>query len=214
LEEAGKKIVGELEFANMFAPDTEVIAITGTNGKSTTTALIGNIFKLFEPSTVVGGNLGTPYSELLLHNPNPKYAVLETSCFQLETIEQYHPKVSVFLNLTEDHLDRYKTMAEYFEAKKRIFMNQNETDFAVLNFDDVNLLELSKSLKPNVFFFSSKNLVEKGAFLYKDEVFFIKAKDKKPKKIIDRSNIRLPGLHNVENVLASITASMLLDVAS
>ncbi|MBP8612549.1 MAG: UDP-N-acetylmuramoyl-L-alanine--D-glutamate ligase [Candidatus Atribacteria bacterium] len=212
LEEAGKKIVGELEFANMFAPDTEVIAITGTNGKSTTTALIGNIFKLFEPSTVVGGNLGTPYSELLLHNPNPKYAVLETSCFQLETIEQYHPKVSVFLNLTEDHLDRYKTMEEYFEAKKRIFMNQNETDFAVLNFDDVNLLELSKSLKPNVFFFSSKNLVEKGAFLYKDEVFFIKAKDKKPKKIIDRSNIRLPGLHNVENVLASITASMLLDV--
>ena len=212
LDNSGKKIIGELEFANMFAPNTEVVAITGTNGKSTTTALTGSIFKLFEPSTVVGGNLGTPYSELLLHNPNPKYAVLETSCFQLETIEQYHPKVSVFLNLTEDHLDRYKTMAEYFEVKKRIFMNQNENDFAVLNFEDENLFELSKTLKPKVFFFSPKNKVERGTFLFKDEIFFRDAKNKKPQKIIDRSSIKLPGLHNVENVLASITAAKLMNI--
>ncbi|MGB9793936.1 MULTISPECIES: UDP-N-acetylmuramoyl-L-alanine--D-glutamate ligase [Caldisericum] len=212
LESKGIKIIGELEFANMFAPNTKVIAITGTNGKSTTTALTGHIFKLHNPNTVVGGNLGTPYSELLLENPNPEYAVLETSCFQLETIEQYHPKVSVFLNFTEDHLDRYASMEDYFKAKKRIFMNQTESDYAILNYDDVVVRELSDEIKPRKYFFSLKEVVNSGAFLKDNKIFFKENKFSEPIEIIDRKEIPLLGLHNVENTLASVISSIVMGV--
>ncbi|MEF3244943.1 MAG: UDP-N-acetylmuramoyl-L-alanine--D-glutamate ligase [Caldisericaceae bacterium] len=212
LEECGKKIIGELEFANMFASNTEVIAITGTNGKSTTTALTYHIIKDFYPSSVYGGNLGTPYSFLLLENPNPQFAILETSCFQLETIEQYHPKVSVFLNFTEDHLDRYGTMDNYLEAKKRIFLNQTESDFTVLNFDDSTLRELAKDLRPKVYFFSLTNKVDRGAYLLGGEIYFKDSTTSESIKIINRSDIPLLGLHNVENTLAAITASILIGV--
>lgn len=212
LQSEGVKIIGELEFANMFAPNTKVIAITGTNGKSTTTALTGHIFKLYEPRTVVGGNLGTPYAELLLENPDPKFAVIETSCFQLETIEQYHPVVSVFLNFTEDHLDRYKSMEEYLEAKKRIFLNQNESDFAVLNYDDEVVKKLADKVKPKVYFFSLKENVQSGAYLKDDKIYFKESKNAKPVEVIRRSEIPLLGLHNVQNTLASVVSALVMGV--
>ncbi|BAL81309.1 UDP-N-acetylmuramoyl-L-alanine--D-glutamate ligase [Caldisericum exile] len=212
LESKGIKIIGELEFANMFSPNTKIIAITGTNGKSTTTALTGHIFKLFNQNTVVGGNLGTPYSELLLENPNPEYAVLETSCFQLETIEQYHPEVSVFLNFTEDHLDRYTSMEDYLKAKKRIFINQTESDFAILNYDDEVVKNLSKEIKPQVYYFSLKESIESGAFLKDNKIYFREDKFSKPKEIIEKEEIPLLGLHNVQNTLASILCSIVMGV--
>jgi len=205
------KIIGELEFAYMFAPNTTVIAITGTNGKSTTTALIGHIFKNYNKNTVVGGNLGTPYAELLLENPAPTYSVLETSCFQLETIEQYHPEVSVFLNFSENHLDRYNSVDEYLETKKRIFMNQTVDDFAVLNYDDPVVRNLEKEIKPRAFFFSTKREVIRGSFLLSSDIFFKKEGGEKC-FILKKSDIKLIGMHNVENVLASITVSMLLGI--
>ncbi len=148
IREKGISYIGEMEFAYRQSLKTSIIAVTGTNGKSTTTALIGYIFS--DLNSVTGGNLGTPFSALLLENPSPEFAILETSCFQLESIENYHPHIVVFLNFTEDHLDRYPSMTEYFNAKKRIFTNQNEGDFAIFNYDDPVVKELSSETKAKI----------------------------------------------------------------
>ncbi len=200
--------VGEMEFAYGLARDVKVIAITGTNGKSTTTTLTGNIFHYSRYDTVTGGNLGTPYSALLLNNPHPDVAVLETSSFQLETIESFHPKVSVFLNFSEDHLNRYRSMNEYLEYKKRIFENQTSRDFAVLNFDDPIVKNL-KNVKSKIFYFSRKNPVERGTFLREGKIIF---RNKQDEVVAGIESIHLIGAHNIDNVLASVTAAKLFNV--
>ena len=202
------RCIGEMEFAFELARDVKIIAITGTNGKSTTTALTGNIFRYSHYNTVTGGNLGTPYSALLLNNPHPDVAILETSSSQLETIESFHPKVSVFLNFSEDHLDRYKNMDEYLKYKKRIFENQTSQDFALLNFDDPVVKNI-KNIKSKVFYFSRKNLVERGTFLKKGKIIF---RDGEDEIIAGVESIHLIGAHNIDNVLASVTAAKLFNI--
>ncbi len=201
-------IIGEMEFAFRSAPSTEVVAITGTNGKSTTTALTGNIFKYSSFDTVVGGNLGTPYSELLFNDPSPDVAVLETSCFQLETIETYHPRIAVFLNFSEDHLNRYKNMDEYLYYKKRIFENQTERDFAVLNYDDLLVRSFEKEIKSKAYFFSLNNEIKRGIFI-RDGAFVFRDNGKE-EEILDVRSVRLRGLHNLQNALASILSAKLM----
>lgn len=203
------KIIGEMEFAFLQSPNTKIIGITGTNGKSTTTALTGHLLK--QEGAVVGGNLGTPYSALLLQNEKPSFAVLETSCFQLETIEKYHPYVSVFLNFTEDHLDRYPNMEMYLKAKKRIFENQNSSDFAVLNYDDPVVRNFYKEIKPEVFFFSIKNELEKGTFLDNKGNIVFAFKNKK-EVLFNKEIIPLLGMHNVMNVLAAVSSAKIIGI--
>ncbi len=202
--------IGEMEFAYKTTPTTQIISITGTNGKSTTTALTGNVFNYAPFSSVTGGNLGTPYSELLLNNPNPDIAILETSCFQLETIEDFHPKVSVFLNFSEDHLNRYKDMEEYLTYKKRIFKNQTSADFAVLNADAFISKRLEKDINSKIFYFSRINPVQKGIFLQNNKIIF--KNEEKEEEIVGIESIRLLGKHNISNVLASILSAKLLKI--
>jgi len=202
--------IGEMEFAYKTTSTTQIISITGTNGKSTTTTLTGNIFYYAPYNSITGGNLGTPYSELLLNNPNPDIAILETSCFQLETIEDFHPKVSVFLNFSEDHLNRYKDMEEYLKYKKRIFKNQISTDFAVLNADDAISKKLEKDINSKIFYFSRTTPVRKGVFLENNKIIF--KNEEKEEEIISIESIRLLGKHNISNVLAAILSAKLLKI--
>lgn len=202
-------IVGETEFAYSQSPSTKIIAITGTNGKSTTTALAGHILKNAGFHVVTGGNLGTPYSQLLVENPNPEYAVLETSCFQLETIKYFHPHIAAFLNFTEDHLDRYANVEEYLFNKKRVFENQTQSDFAILNFDDSVVRKIARTVISNVFYFSILSSLERGAFLKSGEILF---SDSKVEKIIDKNKIPLLGLHNVQNVLVAVIVGKILNL--
>ncbi len=205
-------IIGEMEFAFRNAPSTKIVAITGTNGKSTTTALTGNIFKYSSFDTVVGGNLGTPYSELLFNNPSPDVAVLEASCFQLETIETYHPHIAVFLNFSEDHLNRYKNMDEYLYYKKRIFENQTNQDFAVLNYDDPLVRSFEKEIKSRAYFFSLNNEVERGIFI-RDGMFVFKDNGKE-ENVSDINSVKLRGTHNLQNALASILSAKLMGIGN
>jgi UDP-N-acetylmuramoylalanine--D-glutamate ligase len=203
------KLIGEMEYAYSQSTGTKVIAITGTNGKSTTTALIGHVLKGAGLNVVTGGNLGIPYSQLLIENPNPAYAVLETSCFQLETIEFFHPYIAAFLNLAEDHLDRYANMDEYLYYKERIFENQTEADFAIINYEDQILKGVSRRLKSSVYYFSTNSCLKHGAFLSNEKIFF---SDLFSEEILERKNIPLIGLHNIKNVLVAIIVSKILNL--
>ncbi|MGB9694449.1 MAG: UDP-N-acetylmuramoyl-L-alanine--D-glutamate ligase [Caldisericaceae bacterium] len=210
LERDGIPFIGETEFAYRSSPETEIVAVTGSNGKSTTTSLIGHILELFDGSTITGGNLGNPYSELLLNMPSPHFAVLETSCFQLETIEKYRPKVAVFLNIMENHLDRYKTIDEYVSVKKRIFENQDANDFAVLNYDDRIVSDFSKSIRSKTYFYSLYQEVPVGAYFEGGNIYVVDSKSKL--LLTDVSKIKLRGMHNVSNVLAAVVAASVLKV--
>ena len=208
IKENNIPIIGEMEFAYEMSGGVPVVAITGTNGKSTTTALTGLIFSMSHFNSVYGGNLGKPYSELLINNPRPDVAVLETSCFQLETIKTYKPKVAVFLNFSEDHLNRYRNIDEYLYYKKRIFENQIEDDFAVLNADDEIVRNMEKQIKSQPYFFSAHRAVEKGVFVKNGKIVF---RDNGNEEIIAPLNIiRLRGLHNLENVLAAVLSAKLM----
>ncbi|MFZ2414352.1 MAG: Mur ligase family protein, partial [Candidatus Cryosericum sp.] len=157
-EQLSRLIVGETEIAAYAG--LSVLAVTGSNGKSTTTALLGEIVAQEYPDAVTGGNLGPPVSQLLVEYPTAGPAVLEVSCFQLETIHMFHPRVAIFSNLVPNHLDRYGTMERYFTTKKRLFENMTEDDTVVLNWDDPALRALGPTLKPATFYFG----LEDGMF--------------------------------------------------
>lgn len=147
------EVESEIEVASSVCP-APIIAITGTNGKTTTTTLIGEILKNAGFKAHVLGNIGTPFSGEVLNMNKEDYVSLEVSSFQLETIKDFHPKIAVILNLTPDHLDRYKDVSEYLEAKKRLYMNQGKDDWLVLNYGDEFLRRISREAKPRVLFFN------------------------------------------------------------
>ena len=149
----GEKVIGEIELAAQYIAGP-IVAITGSNGKTTTTTLCGEIINAGGFKTLVGGNIGTPAISLVESAAPDTVTVLEVSSFQLETIETFCPKVAVILNVTPDHLDRHRTFQAYADAKARVFENQSSDDFAVLNADDVTCLELAGRTKASVFWFS------------------------------------------------------------
>ncbi len=212
ISKKGIPVIGEMEFAFRMSPNTRVIAVTGTNGKSTTTALIGNIFSRSGINAVFGGNLGTPYSELLYNNSHPEVAILETSCFQLETIRDFHPFISVFLNFSEDHLNRYGNLEEYLNYKMRIFENQTSSDFAVLNFSDEVLKNAVKRIKPTVFYFSFGKIPERGVYVEKEKIIFTNGNSEE--FLLPVSDINLRGKHNVDNVLAAVLSAKLFGLSN
>jgi len=167
----GIPVIGEVELAFRFLKG-RVVAITGSNGKTTTTTLTGEIFAKSGRKTLVGGNIGTPVISLAGQSSPDGLVVLEISSFQLETVEQFRPWVAAILNITPDHLDRHRTFQVYVDAKARVFENQQAGDFALLNADDPNCVGLKPRLKAAAYWFSRKQAVENGAFVKNGEIVF------------------------------------------
>jgi UDP-N-acetylmuramoylalanine--D-glutamate ligase len=197
----GEPVIGEIELASQFLPKN-IVAITGSNGKTTTTTLAGEIIAAGGFSTAVGGNIGTPAISLVEQAKPDTVVVLEVSSFQLETIQTFRPKVAVVLNITPDHLDRHRTFDAYTNAKARIFENQHPEDFAVLNADDAASAGLASRTRAQVFWFSRKREVKQGAHARDGRILFRDAKGQR--EIMLTSEIPLKGGHNVENVLAAV----------
>ena len=204
---AGEPVIGEIELAAQNLPG-EIVAITGSNGKTTTTTLAGEILAAGGFPVSVGGNIGTPAISLVERATRQTIVVLEVSSFQLETIQTFRPKVAVVLNVTPDHLDRHRTFQTYVDAKTRIFENQQASDFAVLNEDDPTCRTLRDRTRAQVFWFSRKKEVEQGACVRDGKIFFLDGKSQREVMLV--SEIPLKGAHNVENVLAGVCAGALM----
>ncbi len=206
----GITIIGEIELAAQFISGS-IIAITGSNGKTTTTTLVGEILKTAGFPVLVGGNIGAPAISLADKTTPKSLVVLEISSFQLETIQSFRPKIAVILNITPDHLDRHRTLAAYTDAKARIFENQKSEDFTVLNADDPICEQLASRTRAQVFWFSRKKEVESGAYVVDKTIVFRDSAG--VREIMPVSEIPLKGAHNLENVLASVCTGVLLGSA-
>jgi UDP-N-acetylmuramoylalanine--D-glutamate ligase len=201
----GIVVWSEIELAWRFLRG-KLIAITGSNGKTTTTSLVAHILKTANIPTLVGGNIGTPLLARVESSMDSTVTVAEISSFQLETIEAFRPEIGVLLNLTPDHLDRHESFEQYAAAKMRMFENQLERDFAILNADDAEVARRMPS-RPHVYWFSRQKRVAQGAFLLDDQIVF--RHDGSETFLLKRSDIPLKGNHNVENVLAACAACYL-----
>jgi UDP-N-acetylmuramoylalanine--D-glutamate ligase len=204
----GETVIGEIELASQFLPGP-MVAITGSNGKTTTTTLTGEILTASGFPALVGGNIGTPAISLAERAKPGTVIVLEISSFQLETIQSFRPKVAVVLNVTPDHLDRHGTFERYAAAKTRIFENQHSEDCAVLNADDPTCAAMAKRLQSQVFWFSRQREIERGAWVRDGNIVFRDASGQR--EILQVSEIPLKGAHNLENVLAAVCAAVLMD---
>lgn len=202
-------LIGEMELGAQLQK-APLYAVTGTNGKTTTTTLVGEIFKNMGKTTYVTGNIGYPITACALETQKEDAMVVEVSSFQLETVQTFHPHIAVMCNITEDHLNRHGTMAEYIKVKERIFDNMKAEDYAVLNMDDEVVRTMAQRVKCKCAYFSRKQEVQLGAFVQNGEMFF--AMDGKKRKIIGVDEIFIPGAHNLENALAAATVAMLAGV--
>jgi UDP-N-acetylmuramoylalanine--D-glutamate ligase len=200
----GIPVIGEIELTARFL-DGKIVAITGSNGKTTTTTLTGEIIASGGRKTLVGGNIGTPAITFVDQSSPDTWVVLEISSFQLESIEIFRPHISAVLNITPDHLDRHGSMESYIAAKSRIFENQSAGDYAVLNADHEATRKLAEGLKPQVLWFSRRREVERGAFVKGSTIVY---RDANTVEIMPLSEIALKGAHNVENVLAAVAIGM------
>ncbi len=199
----GVTIWSEIELAGRFM-NGRLIGITGSNGKTTTTSLIEHILKNAGFPTILAGNIGTPLISRIEQTNDDTVTVAELSSFQLELIETFRPNISVFLNLTPDHLDRHHTFEEYGAAKARIFRNQKEADSAVLNADDPASTPYAPT-RPQVYWFSRKQRVAQGAFVRDNQIVF--RQNGEEMAVLKLQEIPLVGAHNVENVLAAVTTT-------
>lgn len=206
----GEPVIGEVELAARFLPGP-IVAITGSNGKTTTTTLTGEILNAGSLPTLVGGNIGTPAISLAERARPETVIVLEVSSFQLETIQTFRPKVAVVLNVTPDHLDRHRTFEVYVDAKARIFENQRAEDFAVLNMDDPTCVTMGPRTRAQLFWFSRQKEVAQGTWVRDGNVLFRDGPE--PREILQVAEIPLKGAHNLENVLAAVCAGALMGCA-
>ena len=202
----GLPIIGELELAARFLKGN-VLAITGSNGKTTTTTLCGDIFSNAGLQTLVAGNIGLPVIETVDQSSPETWSVLEVSSFQLETTESFHPRIAVILNITPDHLDRHGTFANYVAMKEKIFANQKADDYLVLNGDDPVVQQAASRAGSQVFWFSRSKIVRRGTFLLDGMVMYRATEQASPVAILPLAQIPLKGEHNVENVLAAVCAA-------
>lgn len=197
-------IISEIELASRFCP-APIIAVTGSNGKSTVTTLIGTIFKKAGIKTFICGNIGKPFSGQVGKINHDSVVVLEVSSFQLEDTNRFKPKAGIILNLSPNHLDRYKKFDEYIQAKWRIFKNQDKSDFAILNYDDAKLKKLNHSLKGKILFFGKEQKAN-AAYLKNDFIYI------KGKRFCSIEEIKIKGKHNLENAMACILTSKVFGI--
>jgi UDP-N-acetylmuramoylalanine--D-glutamate ligase len=202
----GMPVIGEVELAAQYLRGP-IVAITGSNGKTTTTSLCGEILQKSGLKTQVGGNIGTPVTDLIRASTNDSWNVLEVSSFQLETVETFRPKIAVILNITPDHLDRHGSFAAYAAAKARIFEKQQADDFAVLNADYPTCSELAKKVHSQVYWFGGRENAGNGAFVRAARIFWRDGGVET--EVLPLTDIGLKGNHNVENVLAGVAVGML-----
>ncbi len=204
----GRPVIGELELAARFLKG-KVVAITGSNGKTTTTTLAGEMLKEAGFRTLVAGNIGVAVVGLVEDSADDTWSVLEVSSFQLESTVEFHPAISVILNITPDHLDRHGTFENYARAKERIFANQGASDSVVLNAENARAADAAERSKAPVSWFSTKHPVEQGAWVEKGNVVYRSAPEAAVETILPLAGIPLKGEHNVENVLAAACAARL-----
>lgn len=207
--EAGVPVWSEVELAYRYSRGT-FVGITGSNGKTTTTELLGRICREAGMKTVVGGNVGTPLVQFAEDSDSETVFVVELSSFQLETISSFRCRIALLLNVTPDHMDRYPDFASYLAAKKRVFLNQTSEDFAVLNMDDPTTASLDGSLKAQKFYFSRRSQNSPGAGV-RDGILTIQWRDE-ALAVMPAAESPLMGLHNLENVLAAASAAYLLGI--
>ncbi|WP_099468540.1 UDP-N-acetylmuramoyl-L-alanine--D-glutamate ligase [Konateibacter massiliensis] len=206
---AGVKIWGEVELAYQCGKG-KVVAITGTNGKTTTTALTFEIMKNYFESAFVVGNIGTPYTSVVDDMTENSVTVAEISSFQLETIEAFQPMASAILNITPDHLDRHKTMENYIAVKESIVKNQTAEQTCVLNYEDEELRRFAKTIEPKVIFFSSMRTLPEGVYLDQDSIVYHDGKN--AVVVCKTDELNLLGRHNHENVMAAIALAISMEV--
>ena len=204
------EIIGEVELAYRLSQNPTFIGITGTNGKTTTTSLVGEIFKKANKDTYIVGNIGNPVIDTVGVANEDSVLVTELSSFQLESIDTFKPHVSAILNFTEDHLNRHHTMKAYMEAKARIFENQDSEDFCILNYDDKDVRNLSCNVKAKKIFFSRKECLNSGIYLDKEENIVINID--KEITLLNKDELSLPGNHNLENCMAAAAIAYVCNI--
>ena len=209
----GLPVIGELELASRYLKG-QVIAITGSNGKTTTTTLVGKIFRDSGLPTQVGGNIGLPVIDLVAQSTAETVNVLEVSSFQLETVEEFHPRIAVILNITPDHLDRHGSFEKYVAAKERIFERQGAKDSLVLNGDDRVVQMSAARAKSEVFWFSGTKAVRRGAFVRDGVIVWVEKEGGVTEPVMPVSEVPLKGAHNIENVLAAVCVARLEKVSA
>jgi UDP-N-acetylmuramoylalanine--D-glutamate ligase len=207
----GLPVIGELELAARFLQG-DVLAITGSNGKTTTTTLCGEIFKASGLKTLVAGNIGLPVIEVVDQSSAGTWSVLEVSSFQLETTESFHPRIAVILNITPDHLDRHGTFENYVAMKERIFANQIREDYLILNADDPAAQQAAARARSQVLWFSRSKIVRRGAFVLNGIVMFRPSEQDTSIPVLPLAEIPLKGEHNIENVLAAVCAACVANI--
>ena len=204
----GLPVIGELELAAQFLKGS-ILAITGSNGKTTTTALTGEILAAAGIETQVGGNIGVPVVDLIEKSSHRSWSVLEVSSFQLESTELFRPRIAVILNITPDHLDRHGSFENYARAKERIFIAQTAADMLILNADNPRTAEAAARATAQVYWFSLETSVSQGAWVQDGQIVFRASSDGAIEPIVALKDIPLKGAHNVENVLAAVCAARL-----
>ncbi len=209
----GIPIIGELELASRFLRG-QVLAITGSNGKTTTTSLAGKIFEDAGLPTLVGGNIGMPVIDLIASSTPETWSVLEVSSFQLETVEEFRPRIAVVLNITPDHLDRHGSFENYAAAKGRITARQTRDDFLVLNGEDKATQMVAAGTKAKIYWFSPRRQIKQGVFVHGESILFTPVEGAQPEPVMPVAEIPLRGAHNVENVLAAVCAARLAGIAT
>ncbi len=204
-EKAGVEVISEVELAYRQTP-CPVIAITGTNGKTTTTTLVGEIMQEVAPHTAVVGNIGIPYSEKVTELTEKDWVVAEISSFQMEKAKEFHPHISAVLNITPDHLNRHKTMEVYIAMKERVFANQTAEDFCILNYEDAICRKMAEKTKAKVFFFSSKSTLEQGIYLDGQNICL--RWQGKEEILLSVKELQILGVHNHENAMAAVAMAV------
>lgn len=205
----GVEVMGEIEYAYRESMGM-LLALTGTNGKTTTVTLLGEIFKNAGKRTHVVGNIGTPYSGAVPEMKAGDVTVCEISSFMMETSSQFHPHISAVLNISEDHLNRHGTMENYIALKERIFENANERDFVVLNWDDPITRGMAQRTRAQVYYFSSREEVPFGAFVRDGKIVF--GSGKHVQAVCNADELKIPGEHNLQNALAATAMAMAAEI--
>lgn len=211
IQACGVKLWGEIELAYAFSKG-RVAAITGTNGKTTTTSLLGEIFKAYFDSVFVVGNIGKSYTERALETKENSVIAAEISSFQLETIENFHPYVSAVLNVTPDHLNRHYTMENYAAVKMSVMKNQTAEDFVVLNYEDEYTRAAAENTQAKVIFFSSRRALRDGYYYENGEI--IRAVNGEKRHICFENELKILGIHNMENIMAAVAIAECFHVPS
>lgn len=208
MKERGIPVTGEVELAYEFGKG-DVLAITGTNGKTTTTTLLGEIMSAYQDEVFVVGNIGNPYTVAAGKMTDKSVAVAEMSSFQLETVTAFRPKVSAILNFTPDHLNRHHTMENYVNAKKNIAKNQTAEDFCILNYEDALTREFGEKVSAKVLYFSSRRKIERGVYLDNGNIICTYPSET---LICNVDELKLLGVHNYENYMAAIAMAAVYGV--